>query len=162
MFVKTPDMHGEIYVQQTSEYLSQKGSEFQKKQFIPKNSIMVSCIGTGGVVAINAYPAHTNQQINSVILDDLTYLPWLYFTIKSMKETIIMFGSTGTTMTNLSKGKFERLKVICPNTDIVKNFEKIVTPIFEKILNLGTEIANLSKQRDLLLPRLMSEKLEVK
>ena len=73
-----------------------------------------------------------------------------------------MFGSTGTTMTNLSKGKFERLKVICPNTDIVKNFEKIVTPIFEKILNLGTEIANLSKQRDLLLPRLMSEKLEVK
>ncbi len=162
MFVKTPDMHNEIYVQQTSEYLSKKGSDFQKAQFIPKNSIMVSCIGTGGVVAINAYPAHTNQQINSIILDDLTYLPWLYFTIKSMKETIIMFGNTGTTMTNLSKGKFERLKVICPKHGIVNKFESIAMPVFEKLLNLSAEIANLSKQRDLLLPRLMSGKLEVK
>lgn len=162
MFVKTPDMHNEIYVQQTSEYLSKKGSDFQKAQFIPKNSIMVSCIGTGGVVAINAYPAHTNQQINSIILDDLTYLPWLYFTIKSMKETIIMFGNTGTTMTNLSKGKFERLKVICPKHDIVNKFESIAMPVFEKLLNLSAEIANLSKQRDLLLPRLMSGNLEVK
>ena len=70
MFVKTPDMHGNIFVQSTSEYLSKLGCEYQKSQYIPENSIMVSCIGTGGITSINAYPANTNQQINSIILDD--------------------------------------------------------------------------------------------
>lgn len=161
MFVKTPDMHGNIFVQSTSEYLSKLGCEYQKSQYIPENSIMVSCIGTGGITSINAYPANTNQQINSIILDDKNNLPWLYFTVSNMKETIKMFGNTGTTMTNLSKGKFEKLKVLKPYDELIQEFSNKVNPIFEKIKLLNTQITNLTKQRDLLLPRLMSGKLEV-
>ena len=161
MFVKTPDMHGNMFVQSTSEYLSKLGCEYQKAQYLPENSIMVSCIGTGGITAINAYPANTNQQINSIILKDKKYLPWLYFTISNMKETIEMFGNTGTTMTNLSKGKFEKLKVVKPEHSIIQTFENKVSPLFEQIKNLNKQITNLTQQRDLLLPRLMSGKLEV-
>ena len=161
MFVKTPDMHGNMFVQSTSEYLSKLGCEYQKAQYLPENSIMVSCIGTGGITAINAYPANTNQQINSIILKDKKYLPWLYFTISNMKETIEMFGNTGTTMTNLSKGKFEKLKVVKPEHSIIQTFENKVSPLFEQIKNLNKQITNLTQQRDLLLPRLMSDKLEV-
>ena len=162
MFVKTPDMHGNMFVQSTSEYLSKLGCEYQKAQYLPENSIMVSCIGTGGITAINAYPANTNQQINSIILADKKYLPWLYFTVSNMKETIEMFGNTGTTMTNLSKGKFEKLKVVKPEYSIIQIFENKVSPLFEQIKNLNKQITNLTQQRDLLLPRLMSGKLEVK
>ena len=162
MFVKTPDMHGNIFVQSTSEYLSKLGCEYQKLQYIPENSIMVSCIGTGGITSINAYPANTNQQINSIILDDKNNLPWLYFTVSNMKETIKMFGNTGTTMTNLSKGKFEKLKVLKPYDELIQEFSNKVNPIFEKIKLLNIQITNLTKQRELLLPRLMSGKLEVK
>lgn len=162
MFVKTPDMHGNMFVQSTSEYLSKLGCEYQKAQYLPENSIMVSCIGTGGITAINTYPANTNQQINSIILEDKKYLPWLYFTVSNMKETIEMFGNTGTTMTNLSKGKFEKLKVVKPEYSIIQIFENKVSPLFEQIKNLNKQITNLTQQRDLLLPRLMSGKLEVK
>jgi len=161
MFVKTPDMHGNIFVQSTSEYLSKLGCEYQKSQYIPENSIMVSCIGTGGITSINAYPANTNQQINSIILDDKNNLPWLYFTVSNMKETIKMFGNTGTTMTNLSKGKFEKLKVLKPYDELIQEFSNKVNPIFERIKLLNKQITNLAQQRDLLLPRLMSGKLEV-
>lgn len=161
MFVKTPDMHGNMFVQSTSEYLSKLGCEYQKAQYLPENSIMVSCIGTGGITAINAYPANTNQQINSIILEDKKYLPWLYFTVSNMKETIEMFGNTGTTMTNLSKGKFEKLKVVKPEYSIIQTFENKVSSLFEQIKNLNKQITNLTQQRDLLLPRLMSGKLEV-
>ena len=130
MFVKTPDMHGNMFVQSTSEYLSKLGCEYQKAQYLPENSIMVSCIGTGGITAINAYPANTNQQINSIILADKKYLPWLYFTVSNMKETIEMFGNTGTTMTNLSKGKFEKLKVVKPEYSIIQTFENKVSSLF--------------------------------
>lgn len=161
MFVKTPDMHGCSYVIETEEWLSFKGHKTQPKKLLPENSIMVSCIGTGGVVAINAVKAHTNQQINSIIPDDAKYLEWLYFTCKSLKETIELYGATGATMTNLSKGKFEKLKVINPCKGLVYSFSEKTNPIFIEIRNLMKQNQNLKKQRDLLLPRLMSGRLEV-
>ena len=161
MFVKTPDMHGNVFTIHTSEYLSQQGHFTQPKKLLPFNSIMVSCIGTGGVVSINAEQAHTNQQINSIILKNPLFLEWLFFTCKSLKETIELFGATGATMTNLSKGKFEKLKVISPTESLVLLFHDKVNYIFEEIKSLMYQNRNLTKQRDLLLPRLMSGKLEV-
>ena len=161
LFVKTPDMHGNTYVVDSEEKLSLIGNNTQPQKLLPPNSIMVTCIGSGGVVAINAVQAHTNQQINSIIIDDMRYLEWLYYTCKSLKSTIEMFGATGTTMTNLSKGKFEKLKVIKPPIELIVSFHNIVEPLLSKIKSLIYQNANLIKQRDLLLPRLMSGKLEV-
>lgn len=161
LFVKTPDMHDKTFVINTEETLSTAGNNSQKNCLLPPNSIMVSCIGTGGVVSINAFPAHTNQQINSIVLHKKQDLEWLYFCLKSMKETIIMFGNTGSTMTNLSKGKFARLKILCPNQQVIAEFNKFAAPLFNQVLELSKLNRNLIKQRDLLLPRLMSGKLEV-
>ena len=161
MFVKTPDMHGNLFTIKTGEYLSKQGHLTQPKKLLPPNSIMVSCIGTGGVVSINAEQAHTNQQINSIILDNSMFLEWLFFTCKTLKETIELFGATGATMTNLSKGKFEKLKVIEPKEELISLFHDKVQPIFDEIKALMYKNQNLAKQRDLLLPRLMSGKLEV-
>ena len=162
LFIKTPDMHDSMFVFNTTETLSDKGNQCQKKKLLPVNSIMVSCIGSGGVVSINAKQGHTNQQINSIILHNQTYLEWLYFTCRSLKTTIELFGATGATMTNLSKGKFENLKVIEPEKNIVTQFNVFSNPIFEQIKNLSTQNDNLTRQRDQLLPRLMSGKLGVK
>ena len=161
MFVKTPDMHGNMFVIHTSEYLSERGHKTQTKKLLPADSIMVSCIGTGGVVSINAEPAHTNQQINSIILNDIGYLEWIYFTCKSLKSAIELFGATGATMTNLSKGKFEKLKVIDPGAELILEYHNKTENIFKKIKLLMNANKNIIKQRDLLLPRLMSGKLEV-
>lgn len=162
MFVKTPDMTGNIFTCQTSEYLSAEGHSQQPTKLLPANSIMVSCIGSAGVVSINSEPAHTNQQINSIILHNMLYLEWLYFTCKSLKNTIEMFGATGATMTNLSKGKFEKLKVVDPPSKIIELYHNKTASIFIKIKSLLYINQNLIKQRDMLLPRLMSGKLEVK
>ena len=161
MFIKTPDMHGNTFVIKSEEMLSECSHLTQPKKLLPPNSIMVTCIGSGGIVAINAEQAHTNQQINSIVLNDSTKLEWLYFTCKSLKSTIELFGATGTTMTNLSKGKFERLKVIDPDDTLILQYHKFVAPMLNKIKSLMYQNQNLADQRDLLLPRLMSGKLEV-
>lgn len=161
MFIKTPDMHGNAYIIESDEYLSIAGHKTQPKKLLPANSIMVSCIGTGGITAINAFQAHTNQQINSIILNDEMNLEWLYFTCKALKHVIELFGATGTTMTNLSKGKFEKLKVITPKFDLVKAYHEKTSTMFKLLLKLLLQNQNLARQRDMLLPRLMSGKLEV-
>lgn len=162
LFIKTPDMHGSMFVYCTQDTLSEEGNKCQIKKLLPPNSIMVSCIGSGGVVAINAKPGHTNQQINAIILKNKEQLEWLYFTCVALKPTIELFGATGATMTNLSKGKFEKLKVIEPQARLVANFHKAVSPIFKQIKLMLQQNEYLTRQRDLLLPRLMSGKLEVK
>ena len=57
---------------------------------------------------------------------------------------------------------FVNKKVLIPNTELQKSFRKKVIPIFKQIEMFYKQITNLTQQRDLLLPRLMSGKLEVK
>lgn len=161
LFIKTPDMHGNMYVIDSSKKLSERGNDVQKLKKLPRWSIMVSCIGTGGVVSINSKEAHTNQQINSIVLHDENNIEWLFFVCKSLKTTIEMFGATGSTMTNLSKGKFENLKILEPNLELINKFHMYTHNIFKEIEKLMYSNENLINQRDLLLPRLMSGKLEV-
>ena len=44
-FIKIPDMHGRVFVTDSTEHLSTVGANSQKSKFIPKGSIIVSCIG---------------------------------------------------------------------------------------------------------------------
>jgi type I restriction enzyme, S subunit len=53
-FIKTPDMAGMPYVLKTEQYLSKKGRDSQKGKALPKNSLIVSCIGSAGVYALTA------------------------------------------------------------------------------------------------------------
>ena len=161
LFIKTPDMHGNVFVIETEEMLSTRGNDSQPKKLIPANSIMVTCIGTGGIVAINAESAHTNQQINSIIPYNNTDVEWLFFTCKALKPTIELFGATGTTMTNLSKGKFSKLKVLDPGDNLRELYHTASFPMLKLIKTLMYQNRDLIHQRDLLLPRLMNGHWEV-
>lgn len=160
-FYKTPDMHNKVFVFNTEDSLTEYGLSSQKSQIIEENSIMVTCIGTGGVTAISTKRGCTNQQINSISLSDKDLLYWAFLTIRNLKPQIELFGATGTTMTNLSKGKFGRLLILRPSLDLIKEYQNIVEPIFDQIKSLGLNNANLIKQKDVLLPRLISGKLLV-
>ena len=56
---------------------------------------------------------------------------------------------------------FVNKKVLISNNELQKSFRQKVIPIFKQIEILNKQITNLTQQRDLLLPRLMSGKLEV-
>ncbi len=161
LFVKTPDMHGNMFVHETGETLTEEGFLSQPSQTIPEDSISVSCIGTGGVVSITTSKCQTNQQINSVILRDQKDLEWAFYTLRSLKEAIQMFGATGATMTNLSKGKFSALKIILPEKKHRKAYHRLVNPIFNQVQALMKSNYKLKQSRDLLLSRLISGKLAV-
>lgn len=160
-FIKTPDMHHNIFILHTEDTLSEYGAKLLSKQIIPENSICISCIGTGGVVSVTRKPSITNQQINSVIPTIDSFFPWAFFTIKRQREKILVFGTTGTTMTNLSKGKLSMIPILFPDKRIIKKYHEKANPIFNKILVLSRKNVNLKQSRDLLLPRLISGKLDV-
>lgn len=159
-FITIPDMHTGIYPTST-QFLSEKGAISQAKKFIPKNSLMVSCIGTAGLVCITNEKCQTNQQINSLVLNDRKLLYYMYFTFLSLREHLNNIGSNGATMTNVNKSKFEGIYVVIPNEILSELFYKTVEKYFNNILTLQSQLRLLTEARDRLLPKLMNGEIKV-
>ena len=68
---------------------------------------------------------------------------------------------TGSAQPKISKGRLEKLKILVPDKKIMEEFNKLINPIFDEINLLKKQLIKITKQRDMLLPRLMSGKLEV-
>lgn len=160
-FIKIPDMHKGIFSLVTETTLSLEGAYSQKNKFIPKNSIMVSCIATVGLVNISVEDCQTNQQINSIVLADERSLYYLYFAMKNLKSLLDGVGSNGATMTNVNKKKFSNLSILYPDNLLLEKYYEYSKPLFDKILNLSKSINYLTEARDRLLPKLMSGEIEV-
>jgi len=158
--IKTPDMHKSSIVINTEESLSEIGANSQKNKYLPPWSIQVSCIGTVGVVTMNLLKAQTNQQINSVIPKNDNYRYYSYFCLSQLKLLLEAIGG-GSTMANVNKSKFESLKVLIPEENILNEFYVTVDTIFKQIVILLQQNQKLAQARDLLLPRLMSGAIEV-
>ena len=69
--------------------------------------------------------------------------------------------ATGATVPSLRLNNFTMLKFVMPDQEICRKFDMIIGNLFEMIDFLRQQNQNLIKQRDLLLPRLMSGKLEI-
>lgn len=161
LFVKIPDMHGVIYPLKTEVKLSERGANTQKNKLLPPKSIMVSCIATVGLVCIAHEACQTNQQINSIILNDEDHLYYMFFKMKGIKSLLEGVGSNGATMTNVNKTKFENIELLKPENEILKKFNNLVEPFFSNILALSKQNEKLKEARDKLLSKLMSGEIEV-
>ena len=159
-FIKTPDMHGNIVVTKTEENLSDEGASSQATKMLPPRSILVSCIGTVGVVALNASVAQTNQQINAIIprTDLLRY--WSFFMAETLRPLLEGVGG-GATMPNINKSKFSAIPVVIPSRQILDQFSSVVAPNIDQIEQLTVMNDRLARARDLLLPRLMNGEITI-
>lgn len=160
-FIKTPDMNDSIYVIKTNQTLTEEGAKSQEKKCVPRNSILVSCIGTVGVVSLTSELSQFNQQINALVPFEEEYVYYLYFKFKSLKETLEALGSSGATMINVNKGKFESIKILNPDKKVIKLFYDQCDVVFRQILNLQYTNEKLVEARDILIPKLITGEIEV-
>lgn len=160
-FIKTPDMHNQIFIEHTDQMLSELGAKSQEKKFLPPLTLCVSCIGTAGVVGITSKPSQTNQQINSIVFNDPNNVYFFYALMSQMKEQLDALGSNGSTFTNVNKNKFENMEVFVPNQKTLNEFAEEFEAPFKLILTLQKQNTKLREARDILLPKLMSGQIEV-
>ena len=160
-FVTIPDMHGNVFPLVTEKTLTKVGADTQKNKYLPVNSVIVSCIATVGLVNIAVEACQTNQQINSVLLQNDNELYFFYESMKRIKALLDGVGSNGATMTNVNKTKFSNIKVLYPTEDLVMKYNEFCKPIFDKILALSKAMLIYEQSRDRLLPKLMSGEIEV-
>ncbi len=90
------------------------------------------------------------------------YQNYLYFTLHQPAYFTLMQNlNRNAAQPGLSKPDMQRIKITVPSELVVVKFNEFVEPILAAVFDLAKQNQNLSKQRDLLLPRLMSGKLGV-
>ena len=151
-FIKTPDMHGNVYITSSECSLSKAGADSQKNKYIPENTVVVACIGANaGEVALTSYNAQTNQQINAIISK---YPCFLYFSIKAHTVELRTLGEGSSTMININKTSFENYEIPTPSDNTLQQLEHKLNIIFSAILHNLQEIDRLNETKDLLVTQL--------
>lgn len=160
-FIKIPDMHGNVFIFNTSDTLSETGKKSQTNKSLPAMSICVSCIATVGLVSINIVESQTNQQINSIIPSKDEYRYFLFLLMRNSTDLLIALASGGTATLNLNTGNFSKIVINYPGDDLLLSFHNLVEPLFSKIYFNQSQIQTLENLRDTLLPKLMSGEVQV-
>ena len=120
----------------------------------------------GTVIDENGYPSlqyvwgkfWVNNHAHVIEKISFFSVEFLYCMFKRMNIQSIV---TGAAQPKISKGRLLNKRILLPCEKTIISFDEMIQPIFNEIRKLSNANQNLIKQRDLLLPRLMSGKLEV-
>lgn len=113
-FICPPDIKNQRFVSNVDKYVSKIAFEKHRSIKIPRNSILIDCIGADlGNVALSSDDCITNQQINSIvdIKSDLASPLYLYYLFSTKKEYFHLIGQNGSTMPIINKSMFENIEI---------------------------------------------------
>ncbi len=159
-FYTPKDSVDHLFVFDTTLKLTEDGLSHCNSQLYPKDTIMITARGTVGNLNLLATPMAMNQSCYALNSNVIRSQYFLFYMIKREVLKLKKMASGGVFDT-IIVNTFDHIKVLLPTNEVVESFDKAVSPIIGQIFNVMEANQNLIKQRDLLLPRLMSGKLEV-
>ena len=130
LFCAPSDVGTEKYISSTIKRVSEKG--FHTGRIVPKGTIIVTCIGLIGKLGIAMQDMITNQQINSLIVDDAFDNEFIYYALEFALPRYAAQASMQT-MPILSKSEFEKIALQIPNIKRQKEISKPLALLDDKI-----------------------------
>lgn len=136
------------YVRNTNKYITEAGRLSVKNATIPQNSICVSCIGSDlGKVVITTQETVTNQQINSIIVDESKFdIDFIYYSMLELGKLLNFHSKTSTAVPIVNKSSFSQYEICCPDLRTQKKIGSILTSIDKKIELNNNINSNLEQQ----------------
>ncbi|WP_429049946.1 restriction endonuclease subunit S [Aeromonas veronii] len=123
-FITPAELGSDIYVSNSPQTLSEKGANIVKT--VPKDAVMVCCIGSLGKLGIAAREVRTNQQINSVIFNKNYVFPkYGYYALAQLKPMLESI-APATTVAIVNKSNFESLEIPLPPFEEQKRIAAIL------------------------------------
>lgn len=165
--VKIKDIQGNTIDFGDLSHVSEDHAEIAKQFYIVEGDLLIAMTGaTIGKMALVPYSEKqmvVNQRVGKFFLGESPSkkVAFLYMTLQQnwVQELIVMIAGSNAAQPNISPFDIEKIKVVY-NEDMVDEYNRRSAPFIEEILQLRKQNQNLATQRDMLLPRLMSGKLE--
>ena len=162
-FIRNTDLKSKCF----EKFVNKHSYDFLKKSSLFGNEIIISNVGDVGSVFLCPFLDKPMTLGNNMILvksdNDAIYLNFYLFLLfrSNYGKYLISTITTGSVQSKFNKTEFKSLELIMPDDDLIIKFNKIVSPIFEYKNKISDEITNLTKLRDILLPKLMSGEIDV-
>ena len=145
-FITPVDMSYNRNVFSTERYVSSKGAESVKGCILPPKTVCVSCIGSDmGKSVITTRTSVTNQQINSVIVNEEHNYMYVYYLMRTLENTIKSLGKNGTAVPILSKSKFSDIDIQVHDLESQCRIAKILSAYDDLIENNQKQIKLLEE-----------------
>ncbi len=144
-----------VFYSSPTRKLSKDGLNKLKSKLITRYSLSVTCIGSDmGKVRICKNDCISNQQINSIITNSKYDIPYLFYTLRQMKNELQRLAVGSSTMPMLSKSEFENISIIHPSEKALETFHKFTFSILDYCLSLEKETEVLHSTSAILLTKL--------
>lgn len=138
--------------------------KIKKRSGLKTGDILFSNIGTIGNVCLVNYDREFSVK-NMIIFkpESINQSMYLFYLLNSDSiQSLFTAQTNGASQQFLGLDFMRRFKILLPSEEIIKLFGEKEVLFIQQINIFQQQNQNLAKQRDLLLPRLMSGKLEVK
>ena len=149
-----------IYINKSSEYLTDEAIKKCNIKIIPKNTLLLSFKLTIGRIAITYLDkTTTNEAIAHFLTDKKGATEYLYCYLKKFNFNTL--GSTSSIATAVNSKIIKEMPFIIPQEKDLENFYNLVKPLFENIKNNQIESEKLTNLKNYLLPKLMNGEIDV-
>lgn len=149
---------GDLSARNKHIYISK---ELAKEKILEKKDIVITLDGTVGIVKTGLEGCFSTGLRKCRIINDLINREFLFYTLKSRNiQSTIKAHATGSTILHASSS-IKHMKFALPTNKIMNNFFEMINPILSEKQILTDKNYNLFKTRDYLLPKLISEKVDV-
>lgn len=145
------------FINEIKEYIIVGG--LKKTVFLKAGNLVLSNSATPGLPKI--------LDIDTCIHDGWLYFPsskfsneYLYLYFKHIRDNLVALGN-GSVFTNLKTDILKNYPTNLPTDDVLSKFDEVIKPMFSMILSKTRESKKLMEIRDSLLPKLMSDELDV-
>ena len=132
-----------------------------KDRILNFEDVCISMYGSIGLVGYGLIGAYSTGLRKIAAKSNKYSTGFIYGLLKSeeIQDTIRAYAK-GSTILHASSS-IEHLKFNDANEEISTQFNKVIDPIYSKLLNLNKQNQKLKEARDILLPRLMNRTIEV-
>lgn len=160
-WVKTGEIKDGIIIH-TDECITEAGIKGSSAKLLPQGAVVMAMYGVN--IGMLAYldSEMTCNQACCVFNDknEINSRHYLFHYLYSIRDYLLLIGF-GAAQQNLSQDLIKKVKIVIPPAELIKEFDKQKEPLYQTIRALMMQNDKLIKQRDALLPRLMSGKLKV-
>lgn len=169
-WVKTKELL-DTFIFQTEEKITAEGLKKSSAKIFPVNTVLMGMYGgvhgegrksTLGQLGILTEPSTTNQACCAFLPkeDYKNIYLYLFLYLKQIRPNLLNM-SMGAAQQNISQQIIRGVEFILPSEKTSSKFNELIMPIFKEIEILSKKNNLLQQTRDLLLPRLISGKLQV-
>ncbi|QCR87011.1 restriction endonuclease subunit S (plasmid) [Moraxella osloensis] len=148
------------------ELARRQDKEIPDSKLVQKGDVLINSTGAGTlgrVTQVHEALPDTTVDTHVTIVRPLQEISsaWFGAAISNIESYIETLGEGTTNQLELKREVIGRIDLVCPAIDIQNQFQKIVEPMQQQILNLMKQNTHLRKLKETLLPRLMSGELDV-